>query len=108
MIGLTEDEIGNIVGYVDSFDEVSRLILFGSRAMGNHKPGSDVDLCVLGNNVSIEVVGKLSYLLNQESDLPYFFDVINYAAIDNDSLRTHINQQGVVIWEKENDEGMSR
>lgn len=108
MIGLTEDEINHIVGFVDSFDEIRRLILFGSRAMGNHKPGSDVDLCVLGANVSMEIVGKLSYLLNQESDLPYFFDVINYVAIDNDSLRTHINQQGVVIWEKENEERMSR
>ncbi len=101
MTGLTIDEINEIVKTITSFKEVEKIILFGSRAMGNHKPGSDVDLCICGDNISTQMVTKISYMLNQETVLPYFFDVISHKTIDNDALLKHIAEEGVVMWERE-------
>ena len=58
------------------FDEIESVIIFGSRAMGNYKKGSDVDIAVKGKNVNHDVIGALHTRLNEELPLPYFFDVI--------------------------------
>jgi predicted nucleotidyltransferase len=70
---------------------VDKLIVFGSRAKGNYKKGSDVDLAIIGNEK------KLSYYLNEETNLPYFFDVINLQKITNKNLIEHIKRVGKIL-----------
>ena len=77
---------------------VKQAILFGSRAKGNPKQGSDVDLALVGDNVSHWDVLEATKLLNQEYPLPYFFDVTNLREILNPALRDHINRVGMVIY----------
>ena len=45
--GLPEDTVNQINRVLARFPEVTRAVLYGSRAKGNHKPGSDIDLSVL-------------------------------------------------------------
>jgi hypothetical protein len=40
----------------------------------------------------------LSYLLNQESNMPYKFDIVDYASIENRELKEHIDRVGVCIY----------
>ena len=54
------------------------LILFGSRAKGNYKVGSDVDLALKGESVTHSTVFQLADLLNETYPLPYFFDILDY------------------------------
>ena len=68
-----------------------RAILFGSRAKGDYRRGSDVDLAIIGDERSV------AYRLNEETHLPYFFDVINLDKISNQPLRDHIERVGKVI-----------
>lgn len=82
------------------FNEIEKAIVFGSRAMGNYKNGSDVDLAILGNNISTKVILQISDLLNEEYLLPYFFDVLNYDTIQNENLKNYINIQGKTIYNK--------
>lgn len=82
---------------------IEELVLFGSRAMGNYKPGSDVDLAVKGENVDRSSIRRLSDCLNEELPLPYFFDVLDYNTIENEALKTHIDRYGVVIYQKNKD-----
>ena len=79
-------------------DEISEVLLFGSRAKGNYKIGSDVDLAIKGDRVTPTTVLELSDCLNEEKPLPYFFDVIQYETIDELRLVEHIDRVGIVIF----------
>lgn len=70
---------------------MKNLLFFGSRAKGNYKKGSDIDIAIIGNE------RKLSYQLNEEGNLPYFFDIINLEKITNKDLLVHINRVGKKI-----------
>ena len=96
--GLLEKDIENILKAISQFPEIEKLIIFGSRAMGNYKTGSDVDLAVFGKNVSDKTIKRLSDLLNEELPLPYFFDVVDYNAITNKDLKKHIDIEGKEIF----------
>jgi len=87
MFGLTEDELETILTILRD-NNIETCILFGSRAKGNYKKGSDVDIAVIGDEK------KLSYCLNEESNLPYFFDVVNLDHISNQNLMEHIQRVG--------------
>jgi len=96
--GLSEQAREYIVSAVRKFPEIEKTIIFGSRAMGNSKKGSDVDLAIAGKNITSRTALKLSSLLNQELPLPYFFDVVVYENIANDNLKQHIDEHGVVLF----------
>lgn len=87
MFGLTTSEIRTISDILKS-SGVESGVVFGSRAKGNHKKGSDVDIAIIGDEQ------KVSYLLNEECNLPYFFDVINLEKINNQNLIDHIHRVG--------------
>jgi predicted nucleotidyltransferase len=75
---------------------IIRVILFGSRAIGNYKKGSDIDLIVEykdGKNNS------LATILNQELPIPYYFDIIDSKLIENNNLKQHVKDFGKVIYE---------
>ncbi|MBE0492396.1 MAG: nucleotidyltransferase domain-containing protein [Sulfurospirillum sp.] len=72
-------------------ENIKECIVFGSRAKGNYKKGSDVDLAIKGDEK------RLSYLLNEESNLIYYFDVCNIEQIKNQKLKEHIQRVGKYI-----------
>ena len=83
-----------------SFPEIETITLFGSRAMQTARKASDIDLALSGQNVT-RATGLLFHdVLNQETMIPYFMDVLVYSLIENRELREHINRFGVVIYEK--------
>ncbi|UTF50827.1 nucleotidyltransferase domain-containing protein [Desulfomicrobium sp. ZS1] len=99
-IGLLESDLILIARAATQLPEIHQVILFGSRAKGTHKPGSDVDLAIKGKNLAYESAIRLASLLNEESPMPYFFDVVNYDAITEPQLLEHIDRVGVVIFER--------
>ena len=100
MYGLLERDINYIISAVEKYPEVKETILFGSRAMGNHKKGSDVDLAIIGKRIDGKTVRRLSDDLNEEYPLPYFFDVVNYSDISNEELKKYINSVGQSIYRR--------
>lgn len=95
--GLLKEDVQAIVAAAQALPEIEAVILFGSRAKGNHKPGSDVDLAIKGKNVSYQTAVKLSGVLNEEAPLPYFFDVVAYNTINETNLIEHIDRVGIQI-----------
>ena len=79
------------------FPEITEVRIFGSRAMGNFKPGSDVDLALFGKG-RLECTTRVSGMLNEELPLPYQFDVVDYSAVTNPDLLAHIDQHGQQIY----------
>jgi len=83
-----------------SFTEIEQVIIYGSRAMGNYKKGSDIDLAIVGEKVDLYTVNKLSVKLNEEIPAPYYFDVLDYNSLSNPELKKHIDQDGKVLYSK--------
>ncbi|MFA7173729.1 MAG: nucleotidyltransferase domain-containing protein [Kiritimatiellia bacterium] len=78
------------------FSSLEKAILFGSRAKGTHCKGSDVDLAVKG--LTDTDVVQLSMELNEETTLPYYFDVIKVESISSQELLDHIARVGEVVY----------
>lgn len=100
MYGLLERDLRYIVKAISNYSEIEEVIIFGSRAMGNYKKGSDVDLALIGKNVDRKTVKRLSDDLNEDYPLPYFFDVVNYHEISNEELKKHIDSLGKSIYKR--------
>ncbi len=99
LYGLEPNVLGRITAVFATFTEVEQAILYGSRAKGNYRPGSDIDLTFKGK-LSLQVLNAIS---NQLDDLllPYQFDLSIHGKIDSESLLDHINRVGIVIYSKE-------
>ncbi|MCE5294057.1 MAG: nucleotidyltransferase domain-containing protein [Chlamydiales bacterium] len=97
MYGLKDSDLEEILSAFKKHPNITEAILFGSRAKGTQRPGSDVDIALKGNNLE-QTVLQLSIALNQESLMPYDFDLINYNTIDNQDLIDHINRVGKSIY----------
>jgi predicted nucleotidyltransferase len=97
MYGLKNSDLEIICQAFKRYPNVAEAILFGSRAKGTHHQGSDVDIALKGSDLTKTVL-QLSIYLNQESLLPYQFDIIDYDAIDNKNLIDHIACVGISIY----------
>lgn len=98
--GIYEKSYALILEALARFPDIKQAIIFGSRAMGNYKQGSDVDIAILGENLRLETRSKLHGLLNEELPIPYFTDVVNFNTIDNKELKKHILEKGIVFYKR--------
>lgn len=63
MYGLLDRDMKFILNGLRSFPEIDRAILFGSRALGNYKKGSDVDIAIIGGDINSKVMFELDDLM---------------------------------------------
>ena len=96
-IGLSSQVIQKIKGVFSSHPEVEAVILYGSRAMGNFKAGSDVDLTLKGTGLNLSKLAKISGEMDDLS-LPYTFDFSIHSQIKNPELLEHIDRAGTVFY----------
>jgi Predicted nucleotidyltransferases len=97
-LGLTDNDLEIIVSVLVQFPEINRARVFGSRAKGNYRLGSDVDIALDGEGLTLAVVSQIGFVLNEETSLPYHFDVLNYHSLTNKELVAHIDRVGVAIY----------
>ncbi|RAU16650.1 nucleotidyltransferase domain-containing protein [Nitrincola tibetensis] len=96
--GLSDSDYALIAEAAKQQSEIESLVLFGSRAKGNFRKGSDVDIAVKGLSVTYDSVIRLSDQLNEVLPLPYFFDVLNYNTLSDPELKAHIDRVGMEIY----------
>jgi len=92
MFGLSETTIEAIRRALAECPGLEKVIIYGSRAKGTFRPGSDIDLALHGSVSDDDLLRLLNRL--DELDTPYLFDVIRYQDIDSDELRAHIARAG--------------
>ncbi len=80
--------------------EVEQAVLFGSRAKGNFKPGSDIDLALLGSGLTQRILNRIYEELD-DLPIPYQFSLILSATITDLEIIAHINRVGALFYEKE-------
>lgn len=99
--GLKEEVIQAIVHVFARYPEVEKVIVYGSRAKGNFKPASDIDLTFLGEKMEMSIMNKISWELD-DLLLPYTFDLSIFHHLNDSALLDHINRIGIVFYSKEN------
>jgi predicted nucleotidyltransferase len=98
--GLSEESTKWILRVIQIFPEIDEVIIFGSRAKGTSKPGSDIDFAIKGEFPDFTYPEKLRNLLQDGLYLPYFFDVVDYSKITNPDLKDHIDRVGKTFYLK--------
>ncbi|UPF25069.1 nucleotidyltransferase domain-containing protein, partial [Flavobacterium psychrophilum] len=76
----------------------NEVIIYGSRAKGNYKEGSDIDITLLGE-ISKEDFSKLWHNLD-DSYIPYKFDISIYNNLKSESLIEHIKRVGKTLYKR--------
>ena len=99
--GLLLTDLESIAALLRRYTAVETAVLFGSRAKGTHRPGSDVDIALQGSHLTQRMVTSIGDFLNEETLMPYHFDVVNYHTIENPNLVAHIDRVGVVLYTAE-------
>jgi len=98
--GLPPSDLGKLMATFHDHPEIEKVIVFGSRAKGNYRPGSDIDLAIFFNsplpfnewlNLQIEL---------DELDLPQKIDLVDVCKIESQELSDHIDRVGKVLYAK--------
>ena len=95
MYGLSKEELSIIKNSFALYPHIEKAVLYGSRATGNHRKGSDIDLVLFGDDLKDD----LFYIYdNLDEQLPYFIDISSYDTITNEKLKQHIGKVGKIIY----------
>jgi predicted nucleotidyltransferase len=97
--GLKKNIIEQINGVFAKHCQVEQVIIYGSRAKGNYKVGSDIDLSLKGENLNLSLVHKIELEID-DLLLPYTFDISIFKQISNPDLIEHITRVGLLFYKK--------
>lgn len=99
MWGLKQRDLDIITTLAKNYPTIETILIFGSRALGNYREGSDVDLALTGD-VTPSQVRETAGLLNDELPTPYMYDVLSLESLTNTDLITHITTVGQLIYQR--------
>ena len=98
--GLSQKSIAIIQDIYSQFPSIKKVLVYGSRAMGNFRDGSDIDMTIIADdNFSTDELYKIK-LLFDDSMLPYLVDISDFSKLKNTDLIEHINRNGKILYEK--------
>lgn len=92
--GLSPKSTELILAALREWEQIEKAYIFGSRAMGSYKNGSDIDLALCGPQITGDILSRLGARLNEELPLPCRFDLVHYEAIDNGGLKHTSTRKG--------------
>jgi predicted nucleotidyltransferase len=98
--GLSEQTVERIQEVLAHFPEVRKAVLFGSRAKGTAKQGSDIDLALYGEGLDWRLLGRIE---NELDDLllPYTFSLLHHDTRTDSEVAAHIVRAGVPFYQRE-------
>lgn len=92
-----KNELSNIFS---KYKEIKKVVIFGSRARGDYKKTSDVDICLFGNKVDHAVLSKVWFDI-EEINTYLSFDIINYNELVKKELINNILKDGIEIYNEQ-------
>jgi predicted nucleotidyltransferase len=97
--GLSPQTVERIQDVLSHHPEVRRAVLFGSRAKGTARPGSDIDLALYGDGLDWRVLGRIEDELD-DLLLPYSFSLLRHDARTDAELAAHIARVGLPFYQR--------
>ena len=98
--GLQETTIEKIRSVLACHPQIEKALLYGSRAKGNYKNGSDIDLTLVGGQ---DLTMQVLFRIMDEIDdllLPYTFDLSIFNHLSDPDVIEHIQRVGVLLYER--------
>lgn len=95
--GLTDNELAKLRNVFSMHPDVERVILYGSRAMGNYKPFSDIDITLFGDRLTHDVLVAITAEID-DLLLAYQCDISLFGSLRNQALTDHIKRVGIEIY----------
>lgn len=96
--GISDKTYQMLLDTFSKFPEIKEILIFGSRAKGNYRNGSDIDLAVKGEKVEPDLIFRLKSLFNSRLSIPYKVDVVGYDYLEHQELKEHVDRIGKVIY----------
>lgn len=96
--GLSTSDLRALQAVLASHRQVVRADIYGSRAMGRFRPGSDIDLTLRGDLLTMTDLLAIDREID-DLHLPYKVDLSLYSQIEDAALRDHIDTAGRPVYE---------
>ncbi len=97
LIGLTESTIDSILLAICNNKKIEKIVLFGSRAKGHFKKGSDIDIAIFAEDLEYNELLKIKVEISN-LPLPYTIDILDFKKIKNEELKEHILRVGITLF----------
>lgn len=96
--GLSEAAMDSIREICGRFPRISQVIVYGSRAMGTFREGSDIDMTVIADEgFTKNDLHRMADAFD-DSMLPYLVDLSIFAELKSPELKDHIRRRGKVLY----------
>ncbi len=79
---------------------IEKVVIFGSRASGTARRGSDIDLAIYGKKINPSTAWDLSGYLNERIPIPYHVDVVSPHFLGDQEILESIKREGKVFFER--------
>ena len=96
--GLSKKTISQIKSVFKKHPEIALVKIYGSRATGGYRKGSDIDLAFFSKSKK-KLSAQLAWNLD-DLPTPYLFDIVDYNKLKKGALKTDINQKGRIFYQK--------
>ncbi|MBP1593227.1 MAG: restriction endonuclease subunit [Bacteroidetes bacterium] len=97
--GLEIQVIENIISVLEQHPKVDKAFVFGSRAKGNYRPDSDIDIAIKGNEITTDDIIAISVAI-ETIGITHKFDIIDYNSIKEPALKEHIDRVGIEFYSR--------
>lgn len=97
--GLPENTIQKINSVFNHFPEIEEVNIYGSRAKGDYREGSDIDITMKGEKLTEEIRSKV-WLDIDALNTPYLVDLSVWHLLSSEDLKEHIRRNGKVFYSK--------
>ena len=97
VFGLKEEEEQILKSIFSKYENLNKVVVYGSRAKGTFNERSDVDLVITESNIDRPLIGQIISEINN-SNFPYLVDIQDFSTLKNKQLIEHINRVGQVFY----------
>jgi predicted nucleotidyltransferase len=99
--GLRDADLLYMENLFQQHPDIEQVWLYGSRAKSTNQPGSDVDLALIGPDVKRETVSHIHFALEEDSPMPFFFDVLHWDTLSNQKLKDEIQRTAGLLYQRQ-------
>lgn len=95
-VGLPERALKALTQVLDAHVDIEQVWVYGSRALGRHRPNSDIDLCLQAPHLTLQGLWQLETQLD-DLLLPWQIDVCVWHQLNHPDLMAHIQRVGIPL-----------
>jgi predicted nucleotidyltransferase len=96
--GLSDTVIQELQDVFRRYSNIQKVLIFGSRSKGNFRPGSDIDLAIIGKDIDYRLLLDVQCDI-EDLELLYSIDLLDYQKKKGTPIGDHIDRVGQVFYE---------